>query len=97
MENYAFCLDIVLSHLCQEIYFLVRRPRYLGLLNTSSAAILHYGSMGNKQVAKKTITSSDETQIGIEEILSVGLVKDGLILNSVSDNGIETTSRYKKI
>ena len=51
----------------------------------------HFGNfkiMGNKQVTQKTITSSDETQIGIEEILSVGLVKDGLILNSVSENGI---------
>ena len=60
----------------------------------------HFGNfkiMGNKQVTQKTITSSDATQIGIDEILSVGLVKDGLILNSVSDNGIEITSRYKKI
>ena len=60
----------------------------------------HFGNfkiIGNKQVAKKTITSSDETQIGIEEILSVGLVKDGLILNSVSQNRKEVTSRYIKI
>ena len=60
----------------------------------------HFGNfktMDNKQVVQKTFTSSDETQIGIEEILSVGLVKDGLILNSVSENGIEITSRYKKI
>ena len=60
----------------------------------------HFGNfkiMGNKQVAQKTITSSDETQIGLEEILSVGLVKDNLILNSISDNGIEISSLYKKI
>ena len=60
----------------------------------------HFGNfktMDNKQVVQKTFTSSDETQIGIEEILSVGLVKDGLILNSVSENGIEITSRYRKI
>ena len=60
----------------------------------------HFGNftiMDNKRAVQKTITSSDEAQIGIEKILTVGLVKDGLISNSVSDNGIEITSRYKKI
>lgn len=60
----------------------------------------HFGNftiMDNKRAVQKTITSSDEAQIGIEKILTVGLVKDDLILNSISDSGIEVISRYKKI